>query len=162
MKQILLIFIVAFTNLCNAQIVNIPDANFKAKLLAANANNSIASTQTPDITSSVQVNTFNKIDTNGDGEIQVTEAAAIKYLNVTNSSIPNMEGIEYFTNLLVLNCSYNLLTSLNVLALARLRQLRCDVNKLPSLDVSRITSLIELDCKYNKLISLNDTIPQSV
>ena len=155
MKQILLIFIVAFTNLCNAQIVNIPDANFKAKLLAANANNSIASTQTPDITSSVQVNTFNKIDTNGDGEIQVTEAAAIKYLNVTNSSIPNMEGIEYFTNLLVLNCSYNLLTSLNVLALARLRQLRCDVNKLPSLDVSRITSLIELDCKYNKLISLN-------
>lgn len=46
-----------------AQIVNIPDTNFKAKLLAANTTNSIAA------------DSFNnniKIDINNNGEIEVS------------------------------------------------------------------------------------------
>jgi Leucine-rich repeat (LRR) protein len=155
MKQILLIFIVAFTNLCNAQIVNIPDANFKAKLIAANANNSIASTQTPDITSSVPVNTFNIIDTNGDGEIQVSEAEAIKYLNVNSSSIGTMLGINAFYNLQFLRCASNRVVNLDVSGLTNLKYLQCGYNQLTNLDVSGLTNLKYLRCYENQLTSLN-------
>lgn len=36
------LFILLFASISNAQIVNIPDANFKAKLLAADTSNTIA------------------------------------------------------------------------------------------------------------------------
>ena len=87
MKKLYFLFFLTIGFLANAQIVNIPDANFKAKLLAASPTNTIASTQTPaGPTGGMSV--YHTIDTNGDGEIQVTEAQAIKYLNVGSSIIP--------------------------------------------------------------------------
>ena len=87
-----------------AQIVNIPNANFKARLLASNATNYIAE------------NTIGysiKIDTNNDGQIQVSEALQVISLDVNTAGISNLEGISSFTNLIHLNCSQNYLTTLN-------------------------------------------------
>lgn len=42
MKTKILFIILSFTTFCNAQIITIPDANFKVKLVGANASNSIA------------------------------------------------------------------------------------------------------------------------
>ncbi|WP_339836564.1 T9SS type A sorting domain-containing protein [uncultured Flavobacterium sp.] len=70
-------------------IVYIPDANFKAKLIALG------------------------VDTNTDGEIQFSEALVSTTLNVSNSNIADLTGIEAFTNLATLNCSINNLTTLN-------------------------------------------------
>lgn len=81
----------------NAQIVNIPDANFKAKLLAANTSNNF-------IAKNLQgVNVA--IDTNNDGEIQLSEAQNIGELSFAGSLSYNMNtitsiiGIKSFTNL---------------------------------------------------------------
>ena len=60
----------------NAQSVNIPDANFKAKLVIANSSNQGASTETPNVDGNG--NTFTSIDTNSDSEIQVSVASVIK------------------------------------------------------------------------------------
>src|SRR4051812_4722974 len=94
----------------NAQIVNIPDANFKARLLAADVTNSIASTATD----ATIPTTFNKIDVNNDGEIQQSEAASVTLLNVSNANISDLTGIEAFVSLHVLKCQNNHITSLNL------------------------------------------------
>ena len=61
----------------NAQIVNIPDANFKAYLLSANTTNYIAldANNNPIV-----------INSNGDNEIQLSEASLVKTLDISGSS----------------------------------------------------------------------------
>ena len=99
---LLVVVLIGFVG--KAQIVNIPDANFKAKLLAASATASIAYNST---------GTKIKIDTNSDGNIQISEALLVYQLIVSSSNIVNLTGIESFTNLTKLDCSYNQLTSLD-------------------------------------------------
>lgn len=130
----------------NAQIVTIPDANFKAKLLAANQFNSIAK---DNLGQSIT------IDTNSDGQIQDNEALAVYDLRVYNSNISNLTGIESFTNLRYLDCGNNQLSSLNVTSLSNLNQLFCRINHLSSLNVSNMPNLIVLNCYQNLITSLN-------
>ena len=148
---LLVIGIIGFVG--KAQIVNIPDANFKTRLLQASPSNQIASTQTPN--ANVNPTTYFQIDTNNDGEIQVSEALTIKWLSVSQSNIANLTGIESFTNLQFLRCNFNQLTNLNVSGLTNLRFLDCNTNLLPSLNVSGLTNLQQLNCGGNLLPSLN-------
>jgi hypothetical protein len=131
----------------NEKIVNIPDANFKAYLLG----NSL-------------------INTNGDTEIQVTEANAFNggislvepmeegeggMDDINVMMISNLTGIEAFTALTLLNCWGNLLTSLDVSQNIALTDLECGGNNLTSLDVSGATALTKLNCQNNQLTSLD-------
>lgn len=73
------------------EIVNIPDANFKAKLIALG------------------------IDANSDGQIQYTEASLITgTLNVSVSNIADLTGLEAFVNITGLYCAGNNLTQVDV------------------------------------------------
>jgi hypothetical protein len=115
------------------QTVTIPDANFKAILVADLA-----------------------INTNNDLEIQVTEAIAYAgTISVANQGIVNLEGIEAFTNLTVLDCSNNILPSLDISTNVALTSLYCNVCQLPSLDVSNNTNLLALSCYSNQLSSID-------
>jgi uncharacterized repeat protein (TIGR01451 family) len=155
MKAHVLLFIpILFLTTTTAQIINFPDANFKAKLLEASATISfgIASIQTPDANGNVS--SFNTIDTNGDGEIQISEANAIQYLNISYAGITNLEGINNFTNLVFLNCSVNQLTSIDDSVLNNLQFLNCSNNQIPSLDVNSLSSLTKLECSFNQLQSI--------
>lgn len=114
-----------------AQNVNIPDANFKAKLISLG------------------------VDTSGDGNIQVVETQAITSLDVGSSNIANLTGIEAFINLTLLSCSSNQLTSLDVSNNVNLITFYCSSNSLTSLDVSNNVSLVGLTCNGNQLTSLD-------
>lgn len=117
----------------NAQNVNIPDANFKAYLVGNTA-----------------------INTNTDTEIQVSEAAAFTgMINVMNSNISDLTGIEAFPAITMLYCGINQLTSLDVSANTALTILECNNNQITSLDVSANTSLYYLACSTNQLTSLD-------
>jgi len=129
-----------------AQIVNIPDANFKANLLAAKSFNSIAK----DLSGN-----FFKIDANNDSQIQESEALQVGYLSVSKANISSILGIEKFTNLQSLDCSYNKLATLDLSGLTSLQSLDCSYNQFTSLDVSSLTNLQKLVCKYNQLTSLD-------
>ena len=141
-----------FLNTINAQIINFPDANFKAKLLSAGPNNYIAKNIS---------GVFFKIDQNNDGEIQIGEALLVDYLVVSNngalisSKISNLVGIEYFTNLTHLDCGYNRLTSFNVNYNTALFFLYCNNNQLTSLNVTLLTHIKSLHCQHNFLTNLN-------
>ena len=117
----------------NAQIVIIPDANFKNALIAEG------------------------VDTDGDGEIGFSEAAAITFLNVTEKGISDMTGIEAFTGLEDLFCGKNQLTSLDVSHNNALITLVCSENQITSLNLSNDSVLYEFSCSDNQLISLDLT-----
>jgi hypothetical protein len=154
MKKI--IFFLFFIGLfANAQIVNIPDAAFKARLLSASPSNQIASTQTP-VFYYDNVSSYNTIDTNNDGEIQLTEAEQIKYLVVSGLNSADLTGLESFSNLKILICTYNpQLTNLDVSNLNQLINLVCFENHLTNLDVSNLLQLKSLACKHNFLTLLD-------
>ena len=146
MKKVLLFLtLLAFVSL-KAQIVNIPDANFKAILLAANTTNVIAK----DATGNYMV-----IDANGDNEIQNSEAAAVYELTILNSNISNLTGIEDFVNLTNLNCGLNGLTTLDISQNTNLIILDCHDNQLTTLDVSQNTELAVLRSGNNQLTTLD-------
>ena len=121
MKKLLLIL------LCLPMIgfgqVYIPDANFKAYLVGNTA-----------------------INTNGDGEIQVSEANSFSGTIVcSNLNISDLTGIESFTVLTVLDCGINQLTSLDVSQNTALTSLSCYYNQITSLDLSNHTTLTRFD-----------------
>lgn len=146
MKKLLFLFLF-ISSLMNAQIVNIPDANFKIRLLASSATLNIA------YSNGLKV----KIDTNGDNEIQFSEALVIDSLNVANCNIANLEGIAAFHNLKSLDCGSNSLPYLDITAISGLRRLHCDNNQLTTIDLTQSASLEELYCSYNQVTSFNFT-----
>ncbi len=130
MKNMLLFFLL-FTGMVNAQIVTIPDANFKAKLISSN------------------------FDNNGDGEIQVSEVQNATYLDISQSNITDTSGIEAFTSLTSLICFGNHITALNVSNSPNLQTLYCNENQLATLDISGLTNIQTLNCNNNNLNSLD-------
>jgi Leucine-rich repeat (LRR) protein len=128
--------ILIFTANAEAEIVNIPDNVFKTYLLA---------------------NT--DINTNGDNEIQKSEAAAftgtIDVTSTTPSKISDMTGLEAFTALTELKARGNNLTTLDLSKNTALIKLNVQSNQLTSLDLSNNIHLEQLECSYNQLTSLN-------
>jgi Leucine-rich repeat (LRR) protein len=139
----LTLFLWSLCLVANAQIVNIPDANFK---------NALAYTSCVDLNGD-GVGDVNA-DTNNDGEIQVSEALEVLRLNVNSRSIESLTGIEAFGNLQKLDCSQNQLTTLDVQALTNLQDLDCSQNQLTILEVQAMTNLQALKCGFNQLTTL--------
>ncbi|WP_431133643.1 DUF7619 domain-containing protein [Psychroserpens mesophilus] len=130
-----------FSFIINAQIIDIPDANFKNALVNTNCCNTGGA--------------YTDADLNNDGEIQVSEALQVSSMNVNNESITSLTGIEYFSNLGYLNCDSNNLTSLDVSEFVNLTGLSCSSNQITSLNLSNLTNLSYLSCNNNFLTSLD-------
>ncbi len=79
----------------------------------------------------------------------------ITSLDVSNSNIADLTGIENFSLLESLSCYSNQLTSLDVSNNTALETLYCTSNQLMSLDVSHNINLTELACNGNQLTSLD-------
>ncbi|MCH5325729.1 MAG: leucine-rich repeat domain-containing protein [Duncaniella sp.] len=94
-------------------------------------------------------------DTDNDGEISPAEALEVTSIDVENSGIKSLEGLQYFTNLTYLNCYGNQLTTLDVSKNTALTTLYCSRNQLTALDVSKNTALTTLYCRENQLTTLD-------
>lgn len=110
--------------------IDIPDANFKAYLIANH-------------------------DTNNDGKIQTFEVENIDELDITGKSIKDLTGIRYFTGLISLLCDNNQITEIDVSQCDKLKYLSCANNQLQQLDVSNKTELRDLRCNDNPMNCLN-------
>ena len=130
MKNILLLLLL-FTGIAHGQIVNIPDANFKAKIISLG------------------------YDSNLDNEIQNSEISDIGILELENSSIENLTGIEAFVNLNTLRCGGNQITNLDVTNLSQLIILECDNNPITSLNINGLTNLTFLGCAGTLITELD-------
>ena len=156
MKNIYLMLLL-FTGMLKAQIVSIPDANFKAKLLAASTSNSTASNYNLN-NNLPNPNDRCKIDLNDDNEIDLSEAAYITFLDVTNSNIANLQGIEAFVNLKFLYCYDNQLTSLNLSSNTNMISIICSNNQISgTLDLSPMPNLLGIACANNQITNINSS-----
>lgn len=136
---IILFFVFAIVN---AQIINFPDANFKAKLLQSDVTNEIAQNASYQNI---------KIDANNDGEIQVSEALLVGTLSIASSNINDLTGIREFQNLLFLYCNNNFFTMLD-LGNMNVLQINCGNNP----------NLIWVNVKDNVIISFQCCPPPPV
>lgn len=154
---IILIKLLVLCNLINAkaQIITFPDQNFKAALIALG------------------------LDTNNDGNIQKSEIANVKKLDVGNYGITSLVGIKHFTNLenflfydnkistVDLEGMHSLkyiygidgaTTQLKVKGCVNLEEIIMDNNQLTSLDLTGLTALSDIRASRNNLkrIDLRD------
>ena len=93
-------------------------------------------------------------DWNADGLLSKAEAAVVEEIDVGDLGIRSLAGIEYFTELSVLECNGNSLTSLDLRQNTKLTELRCEENQLTALDLSWNSELATLYCNDNKLTAL--------
>lgn len=132
-SSVLLITLFCLAFITEAQIVYIPDANFKTALVENCC-----------------------IDSNHDGEIQESEAVAFSdILDIYDKNISDLTGIEAFVNVIQLNCSNNPLCGLNITNNIALYALSCRNTMINNIDLSQNTLLTHLDCSMNYLTNLD-------
>lgn len=141
-KKYNLIFLLLFTITLHAQIVNIPDTNFKEALLNQSPN----------------------IDSNNDNEIQLSEALGytgtidVSLLDSTDfeSMISDFAGIEAFANITGFFASgHNYSGTLDLSSNTELEYLDIGYNYIDNLNILNCYNLIELNVSGNLLNSLD-------
>lgn len=111
-KNLLVLFGIGFAGLMGAQHITFADPVFKSTLIAK------------------------KVDKDGDGEISVTEAQNVTYLDVSFKGITNFGGLENFVNLTTLILNGNKITS-------------------NTIDVSKNTKLVTFSCETMGISSID-------
>ncbi len=136
MKRLLLVSSFSFlTSVLLAQNVNIPDAAFKAALVADHT-----------------------INTNMDMEIQVAEASAYAgTIELASAGISNLTGIEAFTNVTLIDVGGNNLTTIDVSQNTQITRIDVGENNLTTIDLSSNTLLEIIDVANMNLGSLDVT-----
>lgn len=140
------LFFLCFLNL-TGQIINIPDQNFKNKLLESGNSTFVIA---------LDSNGFNiVVDNNNNNEIELEEAVMVYSLYIYNAGIADLTGIEYFTNLEFIDCSVNNLTNINISQLKNLEHFGCWQNQLTSLDLSALPNLKNVFFYNNQISSID-------
>ena len=141
MKQLTTILLcVFFVQITLSQTINFPDANFKAKLVSQSQPT---------------------IDTNNDGEISVSEAAAVtgrlkmRGYGGSTGRISDLTGIEFFVNATILEAEDNELTTVDLSNNVALVNVNLNSNNLTAVDFSNNTALEVIDVGSNNLASLD-------
>ena len=132
MKNKLFIALISLVSICNAQIETylVPDLNFR-DFLQENF---------PEVLFS-------------DSLLDIEACSDILWIDCTSKQISNLDGIQFFTNLSHLNCSYNTITELLIIPnqVTHLNTSYCvnldTIGELPS-------TLSYLNCNYNQITTL--------
>ena len=114
------------------QYTAIPDPNFEKKLIALGLDSGTV-----------------------DGKVLTSNIQSETSLDVSQSNISDLTGIQDFTSLTDLNCSTNALTSINVSSNVKLENLQVAKNKLTDLNISTNILLKYLYCSNNLLTSID-------
>ncbi|RZJ53626.1 MAG: T9SS type A sorting domain-containing protein [Flavobacterium sp.] len=122
----------SYETTCTSYYTEIPDSNFEKKLIDLG------------------------IDTDGlNGKVTIANIEKVTYLDLSNSNISDLTGIEKFTALTYLDCNYNNLSTIDVSKNKLLTKLSLHDNKLTSLDVSANTELYNLTFSMNQISTID-------
>lgn len=136
-------FVLAFNG--HAQVVDIPDANFK---------NALVNTFCIDLDDDGALDA--DVDTNNNGEIEWAEAQNVtSRLIVDLQNIASLTGIESFTNLEFLSCNGNQLTELPISNLTALTTLSCYNNNITELHTETLPLLVWLYASSNQITAID-------
>lgn len=144
MKQLITLALMGLCSYATAQIIDIPDANFKYALVNTHC-----------VFTDMIFDPDADADINDDGEIDINEAQAVTGLDLSGNGIASLDGIAYFSNLQMLYCDENQIQNLNLQGLTNLQVLGCAFNQMQFLNVQGLTNLKELYCYANLLQTLD-------
>lgn len=146
-KLYFLLFLIS--GLTNAQIINFPDANFKAALLNASPSNTTATGSAGNVA----------VDTNADGEIQMAEALAITGLQFQSEGINDFSGLENFTNLAYFGSYSNSVSDFHLNGLTNLQTISISGsnNATTVFSFSNLPALTHFNFYYSNITSLTLT-----
>jgi len=145
-KYYLLLILLVNFSFSQAQIAIIPDTDFENVLL----NNALVDVDGDGVIDG-------NADINNDGVLQISELSIIKGLTISNKTISSLEGIHYFTNLEVLRCNSNYLTSIDLSQNINLIELICGQHLLINLNLSQNTALKILNAAGSQLSDIDLT-----
>ena len=129
------LFLLGVVLTINAQIVNIPDINFKTALI----NNS-------------------SVNTNGDDEIQVSEAESFNQpLAIYDRNISDLTGLESFINITYLDCSDNPINNINISNNSKLVALYCNSTNITDIDLTQNIELEYIQISGNAITTIDIT-----
>ena len=152
MKKNLTLIAILLAIFSNAQIINFTDPNFKTNLL------SITSSPGPNVAKDLNGNTI-KLDANNNGEIEISEAQNVSFLNIYGQTYPtkisDANELKYFTNLTYLRFTYHNITTIDLSQLTKLTDVFLHNNQLSSINTVGALALTQINCSYNNLQSLN-------
>ena len=106
----------------------------------------------PDAAFRKYVKTF---DTNKNGSLSKSEIKKVTCIDVSESGITDLTGVEHFTAVTQVICWSNRLTKLDLSKNTALTDLDCQDNQLTELIVSGNTRLTTLSCNDNRLTALD-------
>jgi Leucine-rich repeat (LRR) protein len=132
MKKLLLLLFLGFTLVGFSQTTLIPDPNFEQALIDLGYD-------------TAPIN----------GSVPTANISSVADLVVINKTISDLTGLEDFTDLTILSCDNNQLTSIDLSNNTALEYLFCANNQLTSLNVSNNSALFYLGCVNNQLTSLD-------
>lgn len=133
----LLIFILSILLIVdsNGQIIDIPDPNFRERLIASG------------------------VDINNDGNITIEEANEIEgFLSLADANIVSLTGINYFINLKTLDCRYNKIKTIDFANLSKLTEIRCELNEIEYFaNLDQLINFKTFSCYANKFSEIDFT-----
>lgn len=138
------VVVVSFTGF--SQNTYVPDNFFESYLETHDANGNAVAVGDP---------TSMGNGVGGDDYVLTDRINTVTILNVPSKNISDLTGIEDFLALTELDCSDNILTSLDLSGNTALTILNCHLNDLISLNVSLNTALTYLSCYSNDLTVLD-------
>jgi Leucine-rich repeat (LRR) protein len=133
MKNIYVLFFFLICGFANAQIVDIPDYRFKLALIEHNP----------------------PIDTNNNGEIEVSEAELCDFINVPSKSITSLEGIQSFTNLKEIRFPFNDILSVDFSQNVLLEKVYGNNNLIDYIALSSNPNLYFIEISNNYLTTID-------
>lgn len=93
------------------------------------------------------------------GILSLSEVAQITHLDLNaydkEEKVASLEGLEYFTGLEYLDCSWNKISTLDLSKNTNLKSLNCAYNVLSTLNISKNIALQTLECNDNHMASLD-------
>lgn len=121
-----------YSNSCGPAYTTIPDPNFENKLISLG------------------------IDTDGkNGKVLTSRIISLSTLDVSNSSITDITGLQNFLSLTSLTVSNNKLQLLNLTSQKKIKSLDCSNNMLKVLDLYENNLLVALDFSSNLLSEID-------
>lgn len=131
MKYLIIILLLLIGYNAKSQTTAIPDAAFEQHLISIG------------------------LDATIDGQILTAAIDTLSVLTISNKGISDLTGIEGFIALTYLDCSYNLLTSLDITQNININFLNISGSQISSIDVSQNSALENIWFIYSPLTSLD-------
>ena len=144
-----------YTDRIRSSVITIKDknSNYKQNITVTQGVNDYLDFEDPNFQKAL----LKTVDNNNDGEINRNETKKIDQLDVSASNITSLAGIEHFPSLKTLDCSDNLLTSLDLSSVPMLNRLDCSGNEIENLDISKCSyTFYDLHMEGVKNITLLD------